>query len=79
MAKSKRGPPYSGRSAEYVLVTCPWGVNHNSKNRVSKDFDRLGAWIQYVLHEKGIDTAVECIYTTGSVSNIMLLISYNPI
>lgn len=68
MAKNKTGPPYSGRSAEYVLVTYPWGMDRNNKNRRFEDFDRFSAWIQYMLHEKGIDARAECIYTTGTVS-----------
>jgi len=72
MAKKKTGPPYTSRSAEYVLITYPWGMSPDSKRRNSQDFDRLGAWIQYMLHEKGIHAQVECIYTMGTVSTLPL-------
>jgi hypothetical protein len=74
MAKSKTGPPYSGRSAEYVVVTYPWGMNRDSRKRDFRDFDRLGAWIQYMLREKDIQAGAECIYTMGTVSNASLIL-----
>jgi len=68
MAKSKTGPPYTGRLAEYVVVTYPWGMNRVSRSRVAEDFDRLAAWIQCILEEKGVHATVECVYSMGTVS-----------
>ncbi|KAG1737856.1 uncharacterized protein EDB91DRAFT_1249531 [Suillus paluster] len=72
MAKGKSGPPYTGRSAEYVVVSCPWGMNRVTKNRVAQDFDRLAAWIQYVLQDKGVDATVECIFQMGTRDEVIV-------
>ncbi|KAJ8585543.1 hypothetical protein M405DRAFT_935958 [Rhizopogon salebrosus TDB-379] len=76
MARSKTGPPYSGRSAEYVVVTYPWGMNRDSRKRDFRDFDRLGAWIQYVLREKDIQAGAECIYTMGTRDDVIVQLPY---
>lgn len=68
MAKSKTGPPYTGRNAEYVVVTTPWGMNRVPRSRVSQDFNRLAAWVQLILQDKDIDAEVQCIFGMGTVS-----------
>lgn len=68
MAKSKTGPPYTDRNAEYVVVTTPWGMNRVPRSRVPEDFNRLAAWVQLILQDKDIDAKVECIFGMGTVS-----------
>ncbi|KAG0708569.1 hypothetical protein DFH29DRAFT_890899 [Suillus ampliporus] len=76
MAKGKTGPPYSGRVAEYVVVTSPWGMNRDSKNRVARDFNRLAAWIQHILQDKGVDATVECIFRMGTRDEVIVQFPY---
>ncbi|KAG2129867.1 uncharacterized protein EDB93DRAFT_1256070 [Suillus bovinus] len=72
MAKSKTGPPYTGRNSEYVVVTTPWGMNRVPKSRDRKDFDRLAAWVQLILQDKDIGAKVECILSMGTRDEVIV-------
>lgn len=76
MAKSKTGPPYTGRNAEYVVVTTPWGMNRVPRSRVSQDFNRLAAWVQLILQDKDIDAKVQCIFGMGTRDEIIVQLPY---
>lgn len=72
MAKSKTGPPYTDRNAEYVVVTTPWGMNRVPRSRVPEDFNRLAAWVQLILQDKDIDAKVECIFSMGTRDEVIV-------
>lgn len=72
MAKSKTGPPYTNRNAEYVVVTTPWGMNRVPRSRVPEDFNRLAAWVQLILQDKDIDAKVECIFGMGTRDEVIV-------
>ncbi|KAG2073744.1 hypothetical protein BDR04DRAFT_1094284 [Suillus decipiens] len=76
MAKSKTGPPYTGRNAEYVVVTTPWGMNRVPKSRISQDFNRLAAWVQLILQDKDIDAKVQCIFGMGTRDEVIVQLPY---
>ncbi|KAG1824474.1 uncharacterized protein BJ212DRAFT_1475775 [Suillus subaureus] len=72
MAKSKTGPPYTGRNAEYVVVTTPWGMNRVPSSRASQDFNRLAAWVQLILQDKDIHATVELIFSMGTRDEVIV-------
>ncbi|KAG1734629.1 hypothetical protein EDB19DRAFT_1911029 [Suillus lakei] len=76
MAKGKSGPPYTGRNAEYVVVTTPWGMNRVPRSRVSQDFNRLAAWVQLVLLDKDVDAEVQCIFSMGTRDEVIVQLPY---
>ncbi|KAG2153164.1 hypothetical protein DEU56DRAFT_470765 [Suillus clintonianus] len=76
MAKSKSGPPYTGRTAEYVVVTTPWGMNRVPRNRVSQDFNRLAAWVQHILEDKDVHAKVQFIFGMGTRDEVILQLPY---
>ncbi|KAG1782052.1 hypothetical protein EV702DRAFT_505263 [Suillus placidus] len=76
MAKSKTGPPYTGRNAEYVVVTTPWGMNRVPRSRVPQDFNRLAAWVQLILQDKDIDAKVQCVFGMGTRDEVIVQLPY---
>ncbi|KAG1878906.1 hypothetical protein F4604DRAFT_1679777 [Suillus subluteus] len=72
MAKSKTGPPYTGRNAEYVVVTTPWGMKRVPRSRVSQDFNNLAAWVQLILQDKDIHAQVELIFSMGTRDEVIV-------
>ncbi|KAG1846568.1 hypothetical protein DFJ58DRAFT_798822 [Suillus subalutaceus] len=72
MAKSKTGPPYTGRNAEYVVVTTPWGMDRVPRSRVSQDFNNLAAWVQLILQDKDIHAQVELIFSMGTRDEVIV-------
>lgn len=75
--RPKGGPPYTDVPDEvYVVVTDPWGMNTNPRERIPRDFNRVASWARFALQQAGLDgghiPTVECIYSMGTVSVALL-------
>ncbi|KAN0081717.1 hypothetical protein V8E55_009341 [Tylopilus felleus] len=78
--RPKGGPPYTDVPDEvYVVVTDPWGMNTNPRERIPRDFNRVASWARFALQQAGLDgghiPTVECIYSMGTRSEIILQFS----
>ncbi|KIJ63508.1 hypothetical protein HYDPIDRAFT_112927 [Hydnomerulius pinastri MD-312] len=74
--KPKSGPPYTDTPpGSYIVITNPWGMSHNIRDRSQLDANRVAAWAQLVLKEatgSGRVPSVECVYGMGTRDEIIV-------